>query len=48
MDKTGYHDNWVLATGVRTHYSWAGTEGAPVVAARRRPGIIGRSRSGAS
>lgn len=27
----GYHDGWVLARGVRTHYSWAGTEGPAVI-----------------
>lgn len=28
---TGYYDGWVLANGVRTHYSWAGMEGPAVV-----------------
>ena len=28
---TGYFDGWVLASGVRTHYSWAGTEGPVVI-----------------
>lgn len=28
---TGYHDGWVLANGIRTHYSWAGTEGPAVI-----------------
>ncbi|MBP3973066.1 alpha/beta fold hydrolase [Pseudoxanthomonas spadix] len=27
----GYYDGWVLANGVRTHYSWAGTEGPVVI-----------------
>lgn len=27
----GYHEGWVLANGVRTHYAWAGTEGPAVV-----------------
>ncbi len=31
MKKTGYYDNWVLANGVRTHYSWAGTEGPAII-----------------
>lgn len=31
MDNAGYHSNWVLANGVRTHYSWAGTEGPVVI-----------------
>jgi pimeloyl-ACP methyl ester carboxylesterase len=28
---TGYYSGWILANGVRTHYSWAGTEGPAVV-----------------
>ncbi|MUG72737.1 alpha/beta fold hydrolase [Paenibacillus validus] len=28
---SSYHNGWVLANGVRTHYSWAGTEGPAVV-----------------
>lgn len=28
---SGYNSGWVLANGVRTHYSWAGTEGPVVV-----------------
>jgi len=28
---SGYYNSWVLANGVRTHYSWAGTEGPAVV-----------------
>lgn len=27
----GFHNSWVLANGVRTHYSWAGTEGPAVI-----------------
>lgn len=27
----GYHNSWVLANGVKTHYSWAGTEGPAVI-----------------
>ncbi|MGY6259131.1 alpha/beta fold hydrolase [Paraburkholderia caledonica] len=27
----GYYDGWVLANGVKTHYSWAGTEGPAVI-----------------
>ncbi|HWK22152.1 MAG TPA: alpha/beta hydrolase [Ureibacillus sp.] len=27
----GIHNSWVLANGVRTHYSWAGTEGPAVI-----------------
>jgi pimeloyl-ACP methyl ester carboxylesterase len=28
---TGINDGWVLANGIRTHYSWAGTSGPAVV-----------------
>ena len=31
MQNTGYYNNWVLANGVRTHYSWAGTDGPAVI-----------------
>ncbi|HWL12967.1 MAG TPA: alpha/beta fold hydrolase, partial [Ureibacillus sp.] len=27
----GFHNSYVLANGVRTHYSWAGTEGPAVI-----------------
>ncbi|OCS91556.1 alpha/beta fold hydrolase [Caryophanon latum] len=27
----GFHNSWVLANGVKTHYSWAGTEGPAVI-----------------
>lgn len=27
----GFHNSWVLANGVRTHYSWAGTKGPAVI-----------------
>lgn len=27
----GIHNSWVLANGVRTHYSWAGTKGPAVI-----------------
>ena len=26
-----YYDGWVLANGIRTHYSWAGTEGPAII-----------------
>ncbi|MGH7905762.1 MAG: alpha/beta fold hydrolase [Candidatus Binataceae bacterium] len=31
MLRTGYHSGWMLANGIRTHYSWAGAEGPAVV-----------------
>jgi len=31
MSDTRFYSGWVLANGVRTHYSWAGTEGPAVV-----------------
>ena len=26
-----YYDGWVLTNGIRTHYTWAGTEGPPII-----------------
>lgn len=31
VDEMGFYSAWALANGVRTHYSWSGTEGPAVV-----------------
>lgn len=37
-----YYDGWVLANGVRTHYTWAGTEGPAVILLHGAgPGVSG-------